>query len=100
MKSNEQEILRKRVEFIINKFGYKTSYAENMLDAIEKTESYQQDGFYSIIANFGVIKQCKDITVRHDKGNQFVMLYELHWNLNELLGEYILNQNPNYFDEN
>ena len=92
------QILKNRVEFIIAKYGYKTSYAENMIYAIDQVNVFSPDSVYSIVSNIGVVKQCKDITVRLESG-QFVQLHELEWNLYQLLGEYILNENPNYFNE-
>lgn len=97
--TNEKKLLRERVEYIINKFGYKTSYAENMLYAISQVDLYDPLQSYSIANNIAVILQQKNIVVKLDVSNQFIQFHETEWNLYELLGEYILNQNPNYFNE-
>jgi len=93
----KEKTLKEKVEFIINKFGYKTSYAENILYAIEQSEINSD---YEIWDNFLVIFKHREVESRFVSNNKFLEYRTLRWNLTTLLGEYILNDNPEYFDEN
>jgi len=69
--ASQTYLLKDKVQEIIDIFGYTTSYADNMLYAINESEV---DNNYCIDNNY-VIKLNRDLT----------------WSLEYLLGEYILN---------
>jgi len=76
--------LEEKVKFIIEKYnnGYVSNYAENMLYAINKANNGNEN--YAIR---------KDYVIRKS------MLMPVFWYLNHLLGECILANNENFFNE-
>ena len=85
--------LKQKVEFVVNKYGYKTSYAENMLYAIDQVS--RNDEYLYFDGGDSVIRRFKIFSVTTESGQ----IEELTWTLRELIGEYVLADNPNYFSE-
>ena len=88
--------LKEKVLLVIEKYGYETSYAKNMLGALQRYE--QGDSNFSVL-DFRVTMIDKKIHLRFAENNQFTGYYEITWDLHKLIGEYELNANAEFFSK-